>query len=213
MTKQEQNYLKSIKLLPVQIKQAYQEAGKIKLSKSYNQINKIVACGMGGSQLGVDFVKHLFADKIKVPIIQVRGYELPKFIDGQTLIILISYSGDTEEVLTIMTNACPGFLASSKAGQGKMTKRVVITSGGKLATFAKKQKTPAYIFNPINNPSGQPRVGTGYIIGSLLSILKRLNLIDVEDKQITALFKSQKINHQPQIINLKNKIRHQICSL
>jgi len=207
--KQEQtNYLKSIKLLPKQIEQSYLEANKIKFPQSYHQINKIVCCGMGGSQLGVDFIKHLFAGEIKVPIIQVRGYNLPRFVDDKTLVVLISYSGNTEEVLSIISKLKTRNSKQIKNPnfQNSKIKFVIITSGGRLAEMARQQNIPVYIFNPINNPSKQPRMGTGYIIGALLSILKRLNLSNIEDKQITTLFKQQTTNNKQQTTNLKNKI-------
>ncbi|MBU1130899.1 hypothetical protein KJ840_02090 [Patescibacteria group bacterium] len=197
MTKTEQVYLKSIELLGEQINQSYQEAKKIKLPKNYRQINKIVTCGMGGSQLGVDLVRHLFSREIKVPIVQVKGYNLPKFVDNKTLVFLISYSGNTEEVISIMSD-----------DKHPITKKFVISSGSQLAKLAKKQKLPAYIFKPINNPSGQPRMGAGYTIGSFLSIIKRLKLIDVADAQIKTMInvKDLKIKIQNYSSKLKNKI-------
>jgi glucose/mannose-6-phosphate isomerase len=197
MTKAERIYLKSIELLEEQIKQAYQESKKIKLPKSYNQVNKVVTCGMGGSQLGVDLVRHLFRQEIKVPIIQVKGYNLPKFIDSRSLVFLISYSGNTEEVITIANNV-----------KKQKAKVVVISSNGKLAKLAQKQNIPAYIFDPINNPSGQPRLGTGYMIGSFLVILKKLRLIGLTDSDFKEIVKVQnlKLEAQDYSKKLKDKI-------
>jgi len=218
MNKSEINYLKSIELLPAQINQAYQEAGKINLPKNYSQINKIVTCGMGGSQLGVDFIKHLFGAQIAVPIIQVRGYDFPEFVDDKTLIILISYSGNTEETISNFQFPISNQFLKSNF-QNPRRKYIIITHGGKLAEIADRHKIPAYIFKPVNNPSGQPRMGTGYTIGALLSVLKRLNLINIKDNQITTLFNLQlpitlphwqagkfQINSKLIISNLKNKI-------
>jgi len=211
MTKTEKNYLKSIELLGEQIKQSYQEAGEIKLPASYGQVNKIVACGMGGSQLGVDLVSSLFAKELKVPIIQVRDYQLPGFVDEKTLVLLISYSGTTEEVLSISSKLKTPF----GSAQGRQNlKLIVITTGGRLAQIARKNHWPLYKFEPKNNPSGQPRMGTGYVIGSLLAILKKLQLIKVSGDQLNDILKLKtpfgsaqgRQNLKLKTKNLKNKI-------
>ncbi|MCX6785254.1 MAG: SIS domain-containing protein [Candidatus Komeilibacteria bacterium] len=197
----EVNYLKSIELLGEQIKQSYNEALKLKLLANYKQVNKVVVGGMGGSQLGADLINSLFKQELKVPIIQVRDYSLPGFVDDKTLVLLISYSGTTEEVLEI----------SSKL-KAKSLKPIVITVGGKLAQTAQKNHWPLYQFNPVNNPSGQPRMGTGYTIGSVLAILQKLNLIKLNGNEILEMIKSAKLAQslklkaQSLANSLKNKV-------
>ena len=173
MNKAEKLYFESLKLLGRQIKQSYKETFKIKLPKNYKQINKIVVCGMGGSQLGVELVKHLFSNEIKVPIEQIRDYNLPKFVDNQTLVFLISYSGSPEEVIKIASEV-----------KKRTNKIFVITTGGKLAKLAQKNKFPLYKFDAIYNPSKQPRTGTGYMIGSFLAVLKKLSKIQITTQEI-----------------------------
>jgi glucose/mannose-6-phosphate isomerase len=165
-------YLESIRLLGNQINQAYFEARKIKLPRDYFQVKQVVACGMGGSQLGVDLIKHLFENRLSMDITQVRDYQLPKFISRQTLVLLLSYSGTTEEVIAA------GLLAKKRKA-----KVIIIATGGDLASQARKNKIPAYIFKPINNPSGQPRLGTGYLIGSIMAFLKNLKILKTSDDQ------------------------------
>jgi len=173
MNKAEKLYFESLKLLGRQIKQSYKETFKIKLPKNYKQINKIVVCGMGGSQLGIELIKELFNNQIKVPIFQVKDYNLPAFVDKKTLVFLISYSGTTEEVIKI-----------SKEVKEKTNKIFVISSGGKLAKIAQDNNFFLYKFNPIYNPCHQPRVGIGYMMGSFLAILKKLHLIKISNKEI-----------------------------
>ena len=197
MNQVEQNYIKSIELVGAQIKQAYQESKKVRLPKAYSQVNQIVVCGMGGSQLGVDIIRHLFGQSVKCSLTQVRGYHLPKFVDSKTLVFLLSYSGNTEETLE-----------ASKSAVKAKSKIVVITSGGKLAAMAKRKRWPLYQFEPVNNPSGQPRMGTGYMMGAVLAFLKRLRLIDVGDGQIVKLtkIKNLKLKTKDFGVKLKNKI-------
>ena len=80
MNKTEKNYLASIKLLGEQVKQSFTEASLVKLPRAYRTIDKIMAGGMGGSQLGVDLIKALFNKQLKLPIAQVRNYQLPGFV-------------------------------------------------------------------------------------------------------------------------------------
>jgi len=199
ITQEEQNYLKSIELLGEQIGQAYQESKSLKFPKTYSQVNQIVTCGMGGSQLGVDVLRHLFGKNLKIPLIQVRGYSLPKFVDQKTLVFLLSYSGSTEEVLSMAKEAI-----KLKA------KCIVISVGGKLKKIIEKNHLPAYIFNPINNPSGQPRMGQGYLLGSILAILKNLRLLEVTDNQLNKMCPIQcpmsKLELNKLSLKLKNKI-------
>lgn len=193
-----------MELLGEQIRQSFFEAKKIELPKSYNQVNKIVTCGMGGSQLGVDLASHLLGQKIKLPITQVRGYNLPKFVDNKTLVFLLSYSGNTEEVISIMTNR-----------QYRLTKKVIVSTDGELTKLAIKSKVPAYIFKPINNPTGQPRTGIGYTIGAIISILERLKVIEFNDQLIRKMTnnyreKYHKIKESKLLNNLSQKLKNKI---
>lgn len=204
MTQAQKNYLKSIELLGEQIKQSYFEAKKLIIPKNYGQVNKIVTCGMGGSQLGVDLVRQLFADKIKLPIIQVRGYNLPKFIDNKTLVFLISYSGSTEEVLSV-----------AKIVRRLPVKIIVISTGGQLSELAVSSKFPTYLFKPINNPSKQPRTGIGYIIGSILAIFQKVKAIEINDglimKMVEEYYKNyQKIKKSALLNKISQKIKNKI---
>jgi len=189
MKKADQLYFKSIELGGQQLVQAYLETKALKLPKSYLGINKVVVVGMGGSQLSIDLIKALFSDRLKYPIIQVRGYRLPSFVDDKTLIILSSYSGGTEEVLSVVSEV-----------KKKKYKALIISSGGKLASLAKEYKIPAYIFRPVNNPSKQPRMGTNYITGAVIRTLKNLNVLKITDNEVNnisdALTKSFDENKQ-----------------
>jgi len=204
----EQNYLKSIELLGEQIRQSYNEASKIKLPASYSQVNKIVTCGMGGSQLGVDLISNLFSQELKVPIIQVRDYQLPGFVDEQTLVLLLSYSGNTEEVVVISKEQT----LRRGSGQEVKSKIMAITVGGKLAEIAKKNHWPLYQFEPINNPSHQPRMGTGYTIGAVIAILEKLKLLRINKKQLGYMIKDKglRIDNKKLLKSLAKKLKNHI---
>ena len=60
----------------------------------------VVITGMGGSAIGGDLLRALCADTATVPIVVNRGYRLPGWVDDRTLVVVSSYSGNTEETLS-----------------------------------------------------------------------------------------------------------------
>ena len=113
----------------------------------------LVVCGMGGSAIGGDLALAALGDRATRPIYVVRGYAIESWTPPETLVLCSSYSGETEEVL-----AC--FEAAGAAG----ARRVVLTTGGRLAEAARAEGVPV-----IGVPSGmQPRAAVLYgLVGAL----------------------------------------------
>ena len=204
MNKADETYLESIELSGEQLLASYNEAKLLKLPKNFSDINKVLVVGMGGSQLGVDLINALFFDRLKYPITQIRGYKLPKYVDKKTLVILSSYSGSTEEVIS-------GAHEAKKRG----LKALAICTGGKLASLAKKYKLPIYLFDPIDNPSGQPRMGTSYTTGAVLQILKKSGALKITDSEVDNLAKYlvksyKKYTKTKEVDNLAKKLKDKI---
>lgn len=177
--------LDSIELLPKQIEQAWEDAKKIKFTKTYQTHTDITLCGMGGSALGADVIRSLFGTQIKKPFVITNDYHLPGYIGKDSLVILSSYSGNTEEVLS-----CAQIAKKRKA------KIAVITGGGKLEDLAKKNKWPAYIINAEANPSEQPRMALGYAAFGLAGIFATLGIIKMNDTAVKALTRYLKTQMQ-----------------
>lgn len=165
--------IKSIEGLPQQLYQSLTESQKISFPSSYQDIDNIVVCGMGGSRFPALIIKELFKNKLAAPLIINDDYHLPGFVNKGSLTILSSYSGTTEEVIA-------NYLEAKKRG----AKILVITSGGELAQIVKRNYYPAYIFNPIYNPSHQPRIGFGYAAGGLLGVLIKLGLLKQKTDEV-----------------------------
>ncbi len=178
--------LKSIDYLPHQLQQAFNESLKVNFPKNYQKLNNIVVCGMGGSRFPALIIKELFKDNLNIPIIINDDYLLPQFVNKNTLVILSSYSGTTEEVI-----------ASYQQAKEKKAKITAITSGGEIAKIIKENRCPGYIFNPIYNPSGQPRIGFGYSVGGLLGFLIKLKVLKLKKEIILDALKTlnQMINN------------------
>ncbi len=115
----------------------------------------LAVCGMGGSAIGADLVLATLPE-LPVPAAVVRGYRLPAWVGPQTLVVAVSYSGDTEETL-----AC----ASSAVERGCAP--VCVGSGGRLGALAEAKGLPL-----IKVPGGsQPRASLGSLATPLLATL------------------------------------------
>lgn len=172
-------------LLAKQCRQIWDLAKEISFPEGYGDFKNIVVCGMGGSAYGGYVVSSLFNQELKIPVISNNDYTLPGFVDSDTLVILSSYSGTTEEVLTC-----------GEEGLKKGYKMVGISSGDKLGEFLKSNNIPSLIFNPEFNPSGQPRLGTGYIVLGTIGLLNRLGLISVSDEEVNQAIKELEENQE-----------------
>lgn len=126
-----------------------------------NEINKILLCGLGGSGIGGAIVSQLLKKELKVPFVCVNDYNVPAFVDQNTLIIASSYSGNTEETI-----------AAVEEGIQKGAEICVITSGGKLKDMAEKHN-----WNIAVVPGGeQPRAMLAYSIIQQLQLLHNYGL-------------------------------------
>ena len=165
------NILGSIERLPEQISESWNEIKDLELPKEYASATNIVVSGMGGSGLGARMVKHMHFSHLGVPFNIVNGYFLPNYVNKNTLVILSSYSGNTEETLSAAHDAIK-----------KKAMIVGICTGGKLYEILTKEKLPVYKIDPKNNPSGQPRMGLGYSLTSILGILAKLGFVNTTDE-------------------------------
>lgn len=163
----------STKLFTDQCEQAWKESSALIFGNGYQNIYNIVVCGMGGSRFPAKTVKELFRDRIREPYEIIDDYTLPSYVDSDTLVILSSYSGNTEEVIFCANDAIQ-----------RKARISTITSGGLLAEFLKKNNSVGYVFQPKFNPSGQPRIGVGYMLMGHIGLLRALNLLDISDREV-----------------------------
>jgi glucose/mannose-6-phosphate isomerase len=167
------NVLTSIEKLGAQIKQAWREVKEGEVPASCPLAKNVIVSGMGGSALGGRIVDSLLADRARVPIEVVTEYNLPNYVSKDTLVILSSYSGNTEETLAV---------ASEALNRGAMVYGV--TTGGALGEFLNENGFAGYIYQPKENPSNQPRMGLGYCIASVLAVLAKCEFINLLDSEM-----------------------------
>ncbi len=154
---------KLIERFPAQLVEALEIGEKATISKHVHDLNKVYVSGLGGSGIGANFVQEFISDECKIPYIVGKKYTIPAFVDQNTLAIVSSYSGNTEETLQAF-----------EAMQSTGAKIVCISSGGKLIEIA-KEKGYDYIQVPGDWPS--PRACLGYSVVQQLFVLNKLGLI------------------------------------
>ncbi|PKN99003.1 MAG: bifunctional phosphoglucose/phosphomannose isomerase [Chloroflexi bacterium HGW-Chloroflexi-4] len=148
--------------LPDQLQKAWKLGLTLQLP-GMTLVQRVVISGMGGSAIGADLLASFLMDRVTVPIIVQRNYGLPAFAFGkETLVVVSSHSGNTEEAISAFEEACRS-----------NCQVMVITTGGKILADAQSAHVPAWVFVH----EGQPRSALGYTFGLLLALFVRLGLV------------------------------------
>lgn len=170
-----ENMMGSIEELGKQVQHTWEDLQSISFSPKA-EITNVVIAGMGGSGLGADVIKHLFKDELKVPLDYVHDYTLPGYVNENTLVVLSSYSGTTEEI-----NSC------GAAAQKANAQIMIIAAGGDLEKLALENNYTMYKINPKHNPSNQPRMAIGYAVFGTIGLLARAGILSVTPEQVEAV--------------------------
>ncbi len=151
-----------IKKFPGQLRKAIAIGEKASFKTTFSSgIKNILVSGLGGSGIGGNILSELLREELSVPVAVNKSYFLPAFVDASTLLILSSYSGNTEETVSCAKQAIE-----------KGLRPICITSGGKLAEVAKENNLDLILI-----PSGfPPRACLGYSSTQLFFVLKHYGL-------------------------------------
>ncbi len=148
-------------------KQLQKGLGLAKDIKIDGDIKNIVICGVGGSALPADILNTVA--KPLVPIYIQRNYTLPFTANEHSLVICVSYSGNTEETLSVLKEAID-----------RKFRVIGISTGGQVEKLCTLNNIPL-----VKIPSGiQPRCATGYIFSALAQLLINKGIIEDISKQI-----------------------------
>lgn len=150
-----------IERLPEQVHAAWNATREITVPASYKKTGEILVVGMGGSGLCGEVIQSALRSEMKKPVTAVHDYELPKFVSSKTLVVIVSFSGETEEVLSV-----------AKEAKRLRSKVLVVTSGGALGKMAKREKWPMYQFTP-GELAKRPNLGLGFLFFGCLGLLER----------------------------------------
>jgi len=155
----------------------YEKAVELTRALSIKSSNpkSIIISGMGGSAIGGELLKDWARNSIAVPIEICREYSLPQYANSDSLVIAISYSGETEETLSV-------FLQAIRRG----CKLISISSGGTLQKVSEKLG-----ITHLTIPSGMaPRAALPYLFMPLLIICEKSGLIASPASEISDAVKT-----------------------
>ena len=164
-----------IRELPRHCLMAWRKAQACPLPEGWTAVDRVVIGGMGGSAIAGDLAADLVAAHPAVPISVVRDLRFPFALDERTLFIASSYSGSTEETLSLFDRAIKS-----------QAKVLAICSGGTLADRASHEGIPLLTIDI----ASEPRSVVGYNLMLLLGVLWRLGLISVAEEDVNRAVES-----------------------
>jgi glucose/mannose-6-phosphate isomerase len=148
--------------LPEQVEAAARSARGLTGLPAHDDIANVVVMGMGGSGIAGDILLAVAGPFMAVPVVVVKSYTSPAFIDDSTLLFAVSYSGNTEETVEAVTEA---------AVQGAHV--VVVASGGELAKLGAGWGSPMV---PVPADIPMPRAALGALAIPPLVVLEEIGL-------------------------------------
>jgi glucose/mannose-6-phosphate isomerase len=148
--------------MPEQIVDAVAGVDKVGGLPAHDEIENVLVVGMGGSGIAGDIAGVIAGPLMPVPVLTHKGYGLPAFVNERTLVLAVSFSGDTEETLEAAVEA--------HAAGGRV---VAIARGGELGRFA---DAAGLALVPVDGAIPAPRAALGALALPVLAVLDRVGL-------------------------------------
>ncbi|MHA2432521.1 MAG: bifunctional phosphoglucose/phosphomannose isomerase [Candidatus Thorarchaeota archaeon] len=132
-------------------------------------MNGVLLMGMGGSAIAGEICRAYLSDRSTTPILSVRDYTIPQFINDRWVTIAVSYSGSTEETLSAFKDA-----------QSRGSSTIAFTTGGALKNLAGDTLVHDLW------PGFQPRAALPMILSGLLPFLETILGLDITDLEMVS---------------------------
>ncbi len=144
---------------PEQCEEAIEIGRKFSRKLEIKKPERVYVCGMGGSGIAGDILAGGFPERdIRVS----KGYELPKHVGSKDLVFVISYSGNTEETLSVFREAV-----------GRGCEIIAVTSGGEL-----ERECVKHSIDYVKIPKGiKPRFSLGYLLFPIIVVLENIKFV------------------------------------
>lgn len=155
--------------LPEQLASAVVNAEGAVLPSS-SGLSSVLVLGMGGSGIAGDMVEAIASPSCPIPIVVSKHYECPGFVGPDTLVMAISFSGNTEETINAAHHAV-----------GAGARLVAISAGGHLERMAHEWGASSIA---LDGSIPMPRAGIGAVTATPLVVLERMGLFDGAGAQI-----------------------------
>jgi glucose/mannose-6-phosphate isomerase len=161
-----QDMLGRVRELPRQLATAHRIAVAAELTERHTNVDRVLVLGMGGSAIGADLVAGIAGERLRVPLVVHRDYDLPAWANQRTLVVAASHSGETVETLRAAGSALSRDLPL-----------IAITTGGSLGRMASEAGAPVLRYQA----AGQPRAAIGFGVGLLHGLLAHADLLTNAD--------------------------------
>jgi glucose/mannose-6-phosphate isomerase len=152
--------------LPRQLATARRVAASVDLAPRHRDVDTVIVLGMGGSAIGAELAMAVAGDRLRVPLVAHRDYDLPAWVGERTLVIASSHSGETAETL-----------AATRLALRRRAPVAVISTGGSLVELAGRHDLPLYRYGA----KLQPRAAVGFGFGLMLELLVSAGLVTDPD--------------------------------
>lgn len=178
------------------IRKGYSESFRNQVSEiKKTEGMRTIVCGMGGSGIAAMLMKTYLEDE-PIDFEIINSYRIPGKLTSKDLVILSSYSGNTEEIISCYRQA-------RRIG----CQVIIMTSGGKLEELARMGRLPLIKLHK----EYPPRAALGLMFFSLLRLLQDLAIISDKSDEVDALtetFTGKNFNEFG--INLSEKLNGKI---
>lgn len=165
---------KALTLFTEQIKTTFKQASSVTIPEL--KFKSVIVSGMGGSSNAGKIVQGLLEDNYDKTFVVYNDYGLPAWVTKDTLVIVNSYSGNTEESLSAITKAKE--IGSPIVG---------IATGGKIGDMIKSNDIHGAVINAGDtNPTGFPKSGLGVSLGGLIGILSVVGIVKNAESELDA---------------------------
>jgi len=164
--------LDATRALPEQMRAALDAMGDVAQLPPTGGITSVVVLGMGGSGIAGDVLAAVAAPSCPVPVLVTKQYECPAFVGPDTLVLAVSFSGNTEETL-----------AAARQALDAGARVVAVTAGGALGRLAREHGAPVVA---LDDSIPMPRAGIAALTVPMLVVPERLGLLEGATAQIEA---------------------------
>ncbi len=166
-------FLDAVEGLPEQLSRAHETAGSVDVGAfpSAEGLRAIAVLGMGGSGIVGDVLAAAANDALEVPVGVMQQYRLTRWVGPDTLVFAMSYSGTTEETVS---------MAEAAAERG--ARIIAVSVGGPIADIAARSGGLH-----LGCEAGfMPRAALGALLAPVVVSLFRMGLADNAHTELVA---------------------------